>query len=278
MRPIRTPIRTGIFAKTFAGSDPLTVLQAARAAGYDSVQYNMACSGLPPMPDAIAPEMARAVAEAARETGLTIAALSGTWNMIHPDPAIRAEGQRRLAVLAEAAPLIGTTLITLCTGTRDADDQWRAHPDNAGAEAWADLLSEMEQAVTLAEAHGLRLGIEPELANVVSSAEKARALLDTLQSDALCIVLDPANLFETEPDHSRIIAEAIDLLAGRIVLAHAKDRAPDGSFTAAGTGVVDFPAFLARLRDTGFTGDLITHGLSAEAAPDVARFLKTLTA
>ncbi|MCC5975806.1 MAG: sugar phosphate isomerase/epimerase [Rubellimicrobium sp.] len=271
------PIRTGIFAKTFVGHDPLTVLQAASAAGYASVQYNMACSGLPPMPDAISQATARAIAAAAQDTGLTIAALSGTWNMIHPDPAIRAAGQRRLAVLAEAAPLIGTDLITLCTGTRDADDQWRAHPDNATPAAWADLLTEMEQAVTLAESHGLRLGIEPELANVVSSAGKARDLLDTLQSEALCIVLDPANLFETEPDHTDIIARAIDLLAGRIGMAHAKDRAPDGRFTAAGTGVVDFPAFLARLRDAGFTGDLITHGLIADEAPEVARFLKTLT-
>lgn len=272
------PIRIGIFAKTFAGSDPLTVMQAARDAGYASVQYNMACSGQPSMPDVLPEGTTDAIARAARETGLTIAALSGTWNMIHPDPAIRAAGQRRLAVLAEAAPQIGTGLITLCTGTRDPQDQWRAHPDNATPEAWRDLLTEMEAAARLAEDRGLLLGIEPEAANVVDSAERARDLIATLQSDAIRIVLDPANLFEAEPDPNEIIARAVDLLADRIVMAHAKDRAADGRVVSAGQGCVDFPAFVARLRAAGFAGDLVTHGLSAEEAPGVARYLSGLTA
>ena len=44
-------------------------------------------------------------------------------------------------------------------------------------------------------------------------------------------MLDPANLFETEPaeEKRRIIADAVDLLGDRIVMAHAKDRAADGS-------------------------------------------------
>lgn len=266
-------MRLGIFARTFAGSDPLTVMQAARDAGYAAVQYNMACSGLPAMPDVITNAQAQAVADAARTTGLHIAAVSGTYNMIHPDPAMREAGLRRLSVLIDACAALGTGMVTLCTGTRDAHDQWRADPDNQSPAAWDDLLVEMAKACTLAELRGVRLGIEPELANVVDSAARARALLDTLQSPAIAIVLDPANLFETAPDHGDIIARAVDLLADRIVMAHAKDRAPDGGFVAAGQGVVVFPAFIARLRAAGFDGDLVTHGLSATEAPGVARYL-----
>lgn len=271
-------MRLGIFAKTFAGTDPLTVMQAARDAGYASVQYNMTCSGLPAMPDAITADQARAVADAARATGLHIAAVSGTYNIIHPDPAVRAMGLRRLGVLIDACATLGTGMVTLCTGTRDADDQWRAHPDNDSPAAWADLMDQMEHACTLAEGAGIILGIEPELANVVSSAAKARLLIDTLQSEALGIVIDPANLFERESHHSKIIARAVDLLADRIVMAHAKDRAPDGSFVAAGQGVVDFAALTARLRAAGFDGDLVTHGLDEGDAPAVARFLSAVTA
>ncbi len=116
------------------------------------------------------------------------------------------------------------------------------------------------------------------MANVVDSADRARALIDHLQSPALAIVLDPANLFEvTSLARQRdILARAVDLLAERIVMAHAKDRHPDGSFATAGQGVVDFPHFLARLRAAGFDGDLVTHGLTADAAPGVARFLARL--
>src|SRR5690606_19191754 len=118
-------MRLGIFAKTFAGTGPSAVLAAAKAAGFYAVQYNMACSGLPPMPDAIPADVVAAVASASQEEDVPICAVSGTYNMAHPDPAVRAAGLRRLEVLAAACGGMGTRLITLCTGTRDPDDQWR---------------------------------------------------------------------------------------------------------------------------------------------------------
>jgi sugar phosphate isomerase/epimerase len=271
-------MRLGIFAKTFAGSDPLTVLKAAKDAGYAAVQYNMACSGLSAMPDALSPEQATAVAEASAATGVAIVAVSGTYNMIHPDPAVRATGLRRLGLLIDHAALMGTGMVTLCTGTRDAEDQWRHHPDNASPEAWSDLLDEIAKACALAEAKGVKLGIEPELANVIDGAAKARRLIDSLQSPALAIVLDPANLFEVAPlaKQRDILSHAVDLLADRIAMAHAKDRDRAGGFVAAGKGVVDFPHFLNSLRAAGFNGDLVTHGLTAEEAPGVAAFLARL--
>lgn len=271
-------MRLGIFAKTFAGADPRTVLQAAKGAGYAAVQYNMACSGLPAMPDAVTDEQVNAVAQACAATGVAIAAVSGTYNMIHPDPAVRATGLGRLGVLIDNAAAMGTGMVTLCTGTRDAEDQWRHHPDNASPEAWRDLLEEMGKACALAEPKGIKLGIEPELANVIDSAAKARRLIDSLQSPALAIVLDPANLFEVQPlERQRdILSHAVDLLADSIVMAHAKDRDPAGGFVAAGKGVVDFPHFLRRLRAAGFAGDLVTHGLTADEAPGVAAFLARL--
>ena len=268
-------MRIGIFAKSFAGTDPETVLEAVAAAGFSTAQYNMACSGLPSMPDAIADEVAAAVALAARRTGVEIGAVSGTYNMIHPDPAERALGHARLASIAAAAGPMGTRLVTLCTGTRNPDDMWRAHPDNDGPEAWRDLLRSMETAVEIAERHDIELGIEPELGNVVNSAEKARRLIEEIGSPRIKIVLDPANLFETATPHRQreIIAEAIDLLADRIVLAHAKDRTADGGFTAAGRGIIDYPHYLERLAAAGFDGPLFAHGLAPEAAPGVAAFL-----
>lgn len=269
-------MRLGIFAKTFPGNDPLTVLTAARRAGYDAVQYNMACSGLPSMPDSLPDGTIPTLMAAAQGTGVALAAVSGTYNMIHPDPAQRAIGLRRLSLLIDHAADMGTGMVTLCTGSRDAADQWRHHPDNQTPEAWRDLLSEMEKACALAEAKTVKLGIEPELANVVDSAASARKLIDTIQSPALAIVLDPANLFEIAPDvdRVRIIESAIDLLADRIAMAHAKDRNPDGSFATAGKGVVDFAHFIACLRKAGFEGDLVTHGLTADEAAGVAAHLR----
>ena len=273
-------MQLGIFAKTFSANGALPVLQAVKQAGYDVAQFNMACVGLPSMPETIAPSIAKEIATASSTSGVTIAAVSGTYNMIHPDPAVRTDGLARLATIIRAAPSMGTRLVTLCTGTRNPVDQWKHHPDNSSKEAWRDLLEEIGKAVVVAEECGVDLGIEPELANVVSSAEQARRLIDELKSPRIRIVLDPANLFEIAMSHvSRsIIAWAVELLGDRIAMAHAKDRRANGEFSAAGSGVVDFPHFIRCLRDAGFDGPLVTHGLSEQEAPGVAAFLRGVIA
>ena len=269
-------MQIGIFAKTFAGALPATVLGHAAAAGYDGVQYNMACSGLAAMPLGISPNQSRAVGLAAVDTNQSVFAVSGTYNMIHPDPAVRADGHRRLAVLAAAASGMNTGLITLCTGSRDPLNQWAHHADNASAEAWRDLLASFEIAIGIAETFDISLGIEPELANVINSASTARRLIGQLQSDRIRLVLDPANLFEcaTSDEQRALVDQAVDLLADRIVMAHAKDRTPAGAFATAGKGMIDFDHFLQTLHRAGFAGPVVTHGLHADEATGVARFLR----
>ena len=268
-------MRPGIFAKTFPGADPDTVLRAVAAAGYSTAHWNWACAGLSSIPDTIPDGLSRQVRDAADAAGVDIVGVSATWNMIHPDPAVRAAGQHGLRVIAAECDTLGTDLVTLCTGTRDPDDQWRAHEGNTTSAAWSDLRAELDKALGTAEAHGIRLGIEPELANVVRDARSARRLLDEVADDRLAIVIDPANLFETaEPDEGRrLVTGAVDLLGGRIAMAHAKDRDATGAVVPAGQGVVDWDHYVAALRQAGFDGPLVTHGLTAAEAPAVARFL-----
>jgi sugar phosphate isomerase/epimerase len=171
---------------------------------------------------------------------------------------------------------MGTGMITLCTGTRDPRDQWGYHPDNESPSAWVDLLSAMEQALTIAMKHNITLGIEPEKANVISSAFKARNLLDHFQSPHLKIIMDPANLFEHEgPDEvRRIVEEAFALLASDIALAHAKDRTANGNFVAAGQGVLDYAHYIEQLKTINYAGALILHGLTEQEVPACVQFLQ----
>jgi sugar phosphate isomerase/epimerase len=271
-------MQIGIFAKTFPGADPAAVLSAVRDAGYETTQFNLACAGLPSMPDAVPDETIAAIADAARGTGVTLCALSGTYNMAHPDPRVRNEGLRKLSVVIEAAGALSIPLVTLCTGTRDPDDQWAHHPDNTDPSAWADMAREMAKALVLAERHGVDLGIEPEQANIVTSAADAMRLIAEMGSKRLRVVLDPANLFEhaNAAEARAIVADAVERTAEHAAMAHAKDRHADGRFATAGQGIVDFADFIERLHKSGFDGPLVTHGLTADEAPAVARFLKRL--
>jgi sugar phosphate isomerase/epimerase len=268
----------GIFAKTFTRPTLGEVLDAVAAHGLRTVQFNLACAGLPSMPDQIAPALAVAIRQALAQRGITMAAVSGTFNMIHPDLAQRRASMARLRVLVAACADLGAGLITLSTGTRNAENIWQAHPENQSPAAWADLLAAMATAVRSAEAAGVTLAFEPEVSNVVDSAARARQLLDEIRSPRLKVVMDGANLFHAGelPQMTRILCEAFDLLGDDIVLAHAKDLSHDGAagHEAAGQGVLDYDLYLRLLHDNGYRGPLILHGLGEAQVDGSAAFLR----
>ena len=268
-------MKVGIFAKTFPGDSPAGVLAACRAAGFAAVQYNMACSGLGSLPEVIPADTARQVAGAAAQTGLQVAAISATYNMTDPDPDQRQAGRRAFAAIAGRAAEMGTAMLTVCSGSMDPHDKWRRHPANDAAQSWAEMCRECEIICDIAEQHDILIGVEPERANIVSSAAKAAQLLREFPGSRIRIILDPANLLEDVPPHHhhRTIDAAIDQLGPAIALAHAKDRHADGSVAPAGAGVVDWSHVLAGLTGIGFDGSLIAHGMTAGEAPAVAAFL-----
>ena len=60
------------------------------------------------------------------------------------------------------------------------------------------------------------------------------------------------------------------------MLAHAKDRAPDGAVRPAGEGVVPWRRYVELLRAAGFTGALVMHGLDERDVPAAVRYLRAL--
>lgn len=273
-------MRLGIFAKTFARPTPEGVFDAVAGHGLRETQLNMSVAGLPSMPDEIDPALADRVGKAAAGQGITISAVSGTFNMIHPDPGVRRDGLRRLGVISAACERLGTATVTLCTGTRDPVDMWRRHPDNATQDAWRDLLATMQEALEMAEGRGLTLAFEPEINNVVHSAGKGRRLLDEMRSPRLKVILDPANLFDAQDPARRLsrsketIAEALELLGEDLVLAHAKDVKATGEVVAAGRGDLDYDLYLKHLVDADYGGPLIVHGLAEEEVAGSLVFLR----
>ena len=271
-------IPIGIFAKTFPRPSLEETLDAVAAHGIRRVQFNLSCAGLPSMPDAIDPVLAARIRQAHEARGIAMSALSGTFNVIHPDVAIRRDGLRRLAVLAGACAALGTEIITMSTGTRDPDDMWHGHLDNATPEAWRDLLASMAEAVRIAETANVTLAFEPEVSNVVDSAQKGRRLLDEVRTPRLKVVLDPANLFHAGelPRMRAILDEAFDLLGTDVVLAHAKDLTQDGEagHAAAGTGLLDYDRYLTLLGGLSHDVPLILHGLDEAQVANSVAFLQ----
>jgi len=267
-----------VFGKTYPGTSAPAVLDATAADGFCGVQFNLVSAGLASLPDHLPDGLAEAVEKHAREKQLRIAALSGTYNMAHPDASVRDTSRRGFANVIEAARRMGSPVVTLCTGSRDRSDMWKYHPENLSAAAWKDLRSELDLALELAEQAGIALGIEPEPGNVIRDARTAARLLTEVDSPHLGIVLDAANLLSaallTQQDD--VMAEAVGLLGEKVLLAHAKDIASDGRVVAAGAGAVHLGVFVKLLRSAGFDGALVGHGFGPEKGLLVSTTLAAL--
>ena len=266
----------GIFAKVFERPTLEETLDAVVAHGIRYVQFNMQCAGLPSMPDEIPAALITRIREAMDSRDLVMDALSGTFNMAHPDPAVRETGLQRLEVLAAAADGLGAHMITLCTGTRDPDNMWRFHPDNASPEAWGDCWDSLSGAMAIIYEQGPLLGIEPEPGNVVSDARKARQMLYEVGSDQVGVILDPANIIAGVPeDHiEATLGEALAEIGHRIISVHGKDRDAAGKVVPAGQGIVPWEFFIPGLWRVGYHGSIILHGLEEAEIPAAVAFMR----
>ena len=250
----RTDRDLGIFARTFRRDTAAQVARAVRQAGFSLIQLNLSSFGLPTIPpgDVLAGLDLPGIRGAFADCGIGIWGVSVTYNMIDPDAGRRARVTAQARAFIERIPELGAQVATLCTGTRDRTDIWRGHPDNARESSWSDLRASLAELLPAARTAGIRLGIEPEPANVVSGAVAARRLLHELGGDAglVGIVLDPANLVQVPTAHQQrgILTAAFTGLADDIIGLHAKDVAEAG-YAAAGRGLLDYE-LIFRLRAT----------------------------
>jgi len=277
-------MQLGIFAKTFVRSRFEDTLDAVKSYGLDCLQFNFSCAGLPTLPEFIDRSLALRIRAELEDRSLFMAAISGTCNLIHPDLAQRAQCLGRLQTMIAACRELGTSVVTLCTGTRDPADMWRAHPDNSSPEAWHDLVLSLAALLPAAESQAITLGVEPEPANVIDSAQRALRLLQEMKSPSMKIVFDAANLLAPHDlaRQHQILSEAFDLLGPDIVLAHAKDLKSQGqseleqrsTTVAAGQGKLDYLHFLSLLEKADFTGPLILHSLAEHEIASSVAFLR----
>ncbi|MFI0400717.1 MAG: sugar phosphate isomerase/epimerase family protein [Thiolinea sp.] len=267
-----------IFSRTYPSQRISDVLQAIQADGFRGAQMNLINFGMESLPEELDSDALKTGCAEASRLGVRFAAFSGTYNMAHPDRGVREAIRPRFLQVLAAAQVMGTPIVTLCTGSRDAGNMWAAHSENTSMAAWADLRAELDWALAEAASRDLMLAIEPEPGNVVRNAKVARTLLDEVNAPHLKIILDAANLIGAEglTHQSDIVAEVVGLLGSDIVLAHAKDIDLSGKVVAPSQGSIDLPAFVAALASAGFDGALVGHGFEARDSALAGQVLNAL--
>jgi sugar phosphate isomerase/epimerase len=236
------PDRLGIFARTFPRETPEAVAAEVQRAGFAKAHWNFAALGRPTLADGVDDETFARVRASFDAVGVAIPSVSVTYNVVHPDKQLRERQTAAAVELIGRIPSLGADVATLCSGTRDPENMWRNHPDNAKPDAWSDLRATLGVLLDAAARAGIRLGVEPEPANIVRNASLAARLLDELGPDApIGIIFDPANLLSpaTIAQQQEVLTDAIDMLGARIIGAHAKDVVESG-YSAAGAGMMDY--------------------------------------
>jgi sugar phosphate isomerase/epimerase len=275
--------RLGIFARTFSRETPEAVAAEVQQAGFALAHWNFAALGRPTLADGVDDEAFVRVRASFDAVGVAIPSVSATYNVVHPDKELR-ERQTAAAVdLIGRIPSLGADVATLCSGTRDPENMWRNHPDNARPDSWSDLRATLDVLLDAAATAGIRLGVEPEPGNIVRNAAVAARLLDELGPDApIGIILDPANLLSpaTMAQQEEILTEAIDMLGARIIGAHAKDVVESG-YSAAGAGMMDYQLvfrLLSRITPVPVIAQDVEESDAARVHDDLVRWNEEATA
>ncbi len=269
----------GIFSKTFPRESLEETFEAVASHGLTCVQFNWETAGSSSMPDNVSDQLCERVRRISATTGVSVAAVSGTFNIIHPDAAERRRGFQRLRQIIGSCRHLGTSVVTLCPGTLNPEYLWGHHPDNDSPQAWDEAVESLVEAADYAEEFGVNLALEPEVSNVVDSALKARQMIDEVGSPRLNVVMDGANIFHAEelPRMDEMLREAFALLGSNTVLAHGKDLERDGEAgnLAAGTGALNYELYVSLLGELHPNVPLILHGLTEEQVSQSVSFIRS---
>lgn len=149
----------------------------------------------------------------------------------------------KLAHVAKTAKIIGTRNIRVFSFYI---------PDEKYEEYRTEVMKRLSAMAELAEKEGVILLHENEKGIYGDTPERCRDIFETVKSDNLRAVFDPANFVQCGVDTK----EAFGLLKNYVSYVHIKDAAKDGTVVPAGQGVGNVEYILKQLKCGGYNGFL----------------------
>lgn len=197
-----------------------------------------------PVPDgALTPGFACYLKRLFAESGIDIAVLGCYLNLANPNGESLKKIQARYLAHIRFASLLGAGVVGTETGA--VNEAYQYEERNHSEEALQIFIKNLKPVVEYAEKMGVIFAIEPVFKHIVCNPQRARRVLDEINSPNLQIIFDPVNLLDISNYRNReqIIHEAIGTLGDDIVVVHIKDfRVEVGGLVsvAAGTGEMDY--------------------------------------
>ncbi|SCP98243.1 sugar phosphate isomerase/epimerase family protein [Anaerobium acetethylicum] len=197
---------------------------------------------------ALTPGFAMYIKRAFAKNELDIAVLGCYLNLANPNKEQLAEIIETYKVHIRFASILGCGVVGTETGA--PNEEYRFEAACHTQEALDTFIENLRPIVAYAENMGVIVAIEPVFRHIVSNPERAREVLDRIQSPNLQIILDPVNLLDVSnyQDRESIIAEAVALLGDAAAVIHIKDFVVENGqlkSLAAGSGMMNYERILS---------------------------------
>ena len=214
-------------------------------------------------------------------------AIGQVWSvgtsLVRPDPG---ESAAHLQILRDRVPLaaaLGCRVLLTEAGGMHHANAWYPHPENHGEEALDRLAVALKEIAPFAADLGISVAPEMSLMTILSTVDRAVALVEEIDQPGVGINLDPANILDPLSlyESGAFMDDAFDRLGSRIVNVHAKDSAAREVQSIvhleerpAGQGVLDYGRLLRRASALpDWTCVVVEHLTDYGQVEEVRRFL-----
>ena len=209
-------------------------------------------SEFPTTDEALTPGLAMYMKNVFAKNQVDVAVLGCYLNLANPNPEQLAKITHRYMAHIRFASWLGCGVVGTETGA--PNETYTAVPECHGEEALQTFITNLRPVVKYAEQMGVVMAIEPVWKHIVNTVERARKVLDAIDSPNLQIIFDPVNLLYVGniDKQDEIINQAFDLLLKDIAVVHCKDYVVEGDelkSIAAGTGGLNYPLLLKKIKE-----------------------------
>lgn len=191
----------------------------------------------PTTDEALTPGFAMYLKRLFAKNQVDIAVLGCYLNLANPNREQLALTQRRYLAHIRFASWLGCGVVGTETGC--PNETYSYVPECHGEEALQTFITNLRPVVEYAEKMGVVVAIEPVWNHIVYNPARARAVLDTIGSPNLQIILDPVNLLDicNYQEQTAIVREAVELLGPDVAVVHLKDFiVEEGRLKSVGAG------------------------------------------
>lgn len=202
--------------------------------------------------EALTPGLAMYLKRLFEKNEIDIAVLGCYLNLANPNEEKLKEITERYKAHIRFASLLGCGVVGTETGA--PNEAYKHEPACRSEEALETFIKNLRPVVEYAEKMGVIMAIEPVWKHIVYDADRARKVLDAINSPNLQIILDPVNLLgiENYQNQVEIVEHAIDVLGADVAVVHIKDYVVKDNelvSVAAGTGEMNYDALIRFIKE-----------------------------